>query len=113
MDKITRREFICLATVFGASAAWSVPFPKPSSVHWRERRDLFSEGVASGDPDSTSVLLWTRRNPIPTPARKLTVEVSQDPEFRRVVATHTVPISAESDWTCRVLVGGLAPARVY
>src|SRR6185369_9710009 len=113
MDKITRREFIYLATVFGASAAWSVPLPKPSSVHWRERRDLFPEGVASGDPDSNSVLLWTRRNPVPTPARKLTVEVSQDPDFRRVVATHNVPISAESDWTCRVLVGGLAPARVY
>ena len=113
VDKITRREFVYLAAMFGASAAWSVPFPKASAVHWRERRDLFPEGVASGDPDSTSVLLWTRRHPIPTPSRNLTVEVSQDPQFRRVVATHTVPISAESDWTCRVLVGGLTPARVY
>ena len=113
MDKMTRREFVYLAAMFGASAAWSVQFPEPSAVHWRERRDLFLEGVASGDPDSNSVLLWTRRNPIPAPSRKLTVEVSQDPQFRRVVATHTVPISAESDWTCRVLVGGLTPARVY
>jgi alkaline phosphatase D len=113
VDKITRREFVYLAAMFGASAAWSVTSPELSAVHWRERRDLFSEGVASGDPDSNSVLLWTRRHPIPTTSRKLTVEVSQDPQFRRVVATHTVPISAESDWTCRVLVGGLTPARVY
>jgi len=113
VDKITRREFVYLAAMFGASAAWSVTSPELSAVHWRERRDLFSEGVASGDPDSNSVLLWTRRHPIPTPSRKLTVEVSQDPQFRRVVATHTVPISAESDWTCRVLVGGLTAARVY
>src|SRR3954469_10418077 len=113
MDKISRREFIYLAAIFGASAAWSMPFPKASAVHWRERRDLFPEGVASGDPDSNSVLLWTRRHPIPTPSRKLTVEVSQDPQFRRVVATHTVPISVESDWTCRVLVGGLKPGQVY
>ena len=113
MNKIGRREFVYLATMFGASAAWSVPSPKPSAVHWRENRDLFPEGVASGDPDSNSVLLWTRRHPIPTPSRKLIVEVSQDQQFRRVVATQTVPISAEADWTCRVLVGGLKPAQVY
>lgn len=113
MGKITRREFVYLAAMFGASAAWSVPFPKASAVHWRERRDLFPEGVASGDPDSNSVLLWTRRHPIPSPSQKLTVEVSQDAEFKRVVATQIVPISAEADWTCRVLVGGLKPAQVY
>src|SRR6185437_12218213 len=34
-------------------------------------------------------------------------------EFSPGRATQSVPISAEADWTCRVLVGGLKPARVY
>ena len=113
MSSVTRRRFLELAALFGASAAWSSPIPKSSSVQWRERRDLFPEGVASGDPDSTSVLLWTRRHPSPTPANRLTVEVARDREFRSVIATQTVPISEAADWTTRVLVGGLKPAQVY
>ena len=82
----------------------------PSSLKWNERRDLYPEGVASGDPDSSSVLLWTRHAPN---AKNLTVEVAEDKSFRRVIATAPAPISAASDWTCRVLVGGLKPASVY
>jgi len=70
--------------------------------------------VASGDPTSDSVLLWTRRAPSGgDPVSKLTVEVAEDSSFQRVVAKASAPISAESDWTCRVLVGGLKPARIY
>src|SRR3954469_20391848 len=104
MDKISRREFVYLATLFGASAAWSMPFPKASASHWRERRELFPEGVASGDPDSHSVLLWTRRAPGTTPASMLTVEVALDSGFQNVVAEQSVPLYEVSDWTCRVLV---------
>ena len=111
---VTRREFLESAVLFGASVVWSRAFGQPSRVDWHERRDAYPEGVASGDPDSTSVLLWTRREPsIGTAARSLTLEVSMDPAFARVVATQKVDISADADWTCRVLVGGLQPAREY
>src|SRR5690242_14902571 len=110
---ITRREFLAMAALFGAEAAWGRSVGAPSKVSRRERRDLFPEGVASGDPDSNSVLLWTRRNPQPEPAKELTVEVALDEAFQRVIATQKVPLSADSDWTCRVLVGGLKPAQVY
>ena len=43
----------------------------------------------------------------------LTVEVAEDDAFRRVVANASAPVSPESDWTTRVLVGHLKPARVY
>jgi alkaline phosphatase D len=43
----------------------------------------------------------------------LKVEIAEDEKFSRVVATAQPPISAESDWTCRVLVGGLKPSHVY
>jgi alkaline phosphatase D len=114
MMKITRRSFLQTAIAMGASAAWGQPSATPSNVSWHERRDCYPEGVASGDPDSNSVLLWTRRPPTArNAAQKLTVELAEDERFRRVVATADAPISEASDWTCRVLVGGLKPARVY
>ncbi len=114
MSPITRREFLQLAAVIGATAVWGEPLSALPGGPWKERRDLFPEGVASGDPDSHSVLLWTRRPPSgDTPMPKLRVEVAEDEGFRRVVATSDVAIAADADWTCRVLVGGLKPARVY
>ena len=98
----------------GATAVWGQPTPARSRIAWHERRDVYPEGVASGDPDSSSVLLWTRRPPLGGQAvARLTVEVAEDEGFTRVIATAVAPILEASDWTCRVLVGRLAPARVY
>jgi alkaline phosphatase D len=114
MSSITRRSLIGVAASLGAAAAWCGPVKKKSKTQWRERRDLFPQGVASGDPDSTSVLMWTRRPPVDgQPVAGLNVEIAEDNSFDRVVATASAPVSAASDWTCRVLVGGLKPARVY
>jgi alkaline phosphatase D len=114
MSSITRRSFLGMAAAIGATAAWGDPLGTKSRLAWHERRELFPEGVASGDPDSTSVLLWTRRPPGGGRATsKLNVEVAEDERFTRVVATAVAPVSEASDWTCRVLVGGLKASRVY
>ena len=114
MSSINRRTFAKLAVAIGATAAWGDLFGAPSRVTWRERRDLFPEGVASGDPDSSSVLLWTRcPQGEKNAAFELHVEVAEDQSFKHVVATSSTPVSAASDWTCRVLVGGLKAAQVY
>jgi alkaline phosphatase D len=113
MGRVNRREFIKQAAACGAALAWGSMGAHASSIRWRERRDLYPEGVASGDPDSGSVILWTRR-PFDKGERQiLTVEVAEDEGFRRVVARARVPVSPATDWTARVLVGGLKPARVY
>jgi alkaline phosphatase D len=114
MARKSRREFLKTAVALGATAAWGRDFASASTVAWKERRDLYPEGVASGDPDSHSVLLWTRRAPIDDVfVDKLRVEVAEDEKFERVVASTDAPISKDADWTCRVLVGGLKPKRVY
>jgi len=114
MAPITRRQFLKTAMLVSASAVWAKHFATASTLSWHERRDLFPEGVASGDPNSNSVLLWTRRAPEgQQQPSHLRVEVAEDQDFHRVMATQSVPISAEADWTCRVLVGGLKPARPY
>ena len=114
MAKVSRRKFVETAVALGATAAWGSSLAFASTVTWKERRDLYPEGVASGDPDSHSVLLWTRRAPIDDAfIDKLRVEVAEDEEFERVVARADAPIGKDADWTCRVLVGGLKPRHVY
>jgi len=109
---ISRRSFLETAAALGATLAWVGP-ARGSQVEWQERRALYPQGVASGDPDPHSVILWTRRPFAEGARRRLTVEVAEDEAFRRVVAQAQAPVSAAADWTARVLVGGLAPARVY
>ena len=109
---LSRRDFIQVAAAMGASLAWTAK-ARASRSSWREARSFYPQGVASGDPDAHSVLLWTRR-PFDTGGRQLlTVEVAEDQAFKRVVAQARAPVSAESDWTARVLVGGLKPRHVY
>jgi alkaline phosphatase D len=111
---ISRRAFIQTAIALGATAAWGKNYPTRSNAPWHEQRGFYPEGVASGDPASDSVLLWTRRPPRDGSVMdKLKVEVAEDESFTRVVAFAEAPISEASDWTCRVLAGGLKPARVY
>src|SRR5690349_4474791 len=109
---LSRRDFIQAAAAMGASLAWSGR-ARASRVNWRERRDLYPEGVASGDPDETSVILWTRRPFADANRHILTLEVAEDEAFRRVIAKATAPVSASADWTTRVLVGRLKPSKVY
>jgi alkaline phosphatase D len=114
MTTITRRSFMEMAIALSATAAWGQPTATRSKVPWHERRDFYPEGVASGDPASDSVILWTRRPPRDSSVvDRLHVEVAEDKSFTRVVASAEAPLSEASDWTCRVLAGGLKPARIY
>lgn len=114
MPTIHRRQFLKLATALGATLAWGGAIAHPSKSGWRERRDLYPQGVASGDPDADSVLLWTRRPYADgRESALLLVEVAEDPAFTRVIATTSAKVQAASDWTCRVLVGHLPPASEY
>jgi alkaline phosphatase D len=74
---------------------------------------LFSHGVASGDPLSDSVILWTRVSP-DDPAAELFFEVALDPEFgMRVAADWVGPPDASRDNTFKLDLDGLAPATTY
>ncbi len=111
---ITRRHFLKSASLLGASLAFNDGGTWQSAHAWHERRDLYPEGVASGDPRPDSVVLWTRRPPVNgDAAKRLTVEIAEDEGFARVVASAQARLTDASDWTCRVLAGGLAPARLY
>ena len=79
--------------------------------------EIFSHGVASGDPTEAGALLWTRVTPTPEavpgsgagPDCSVEWEVASDESFQRVVARGTVTTGAQRDHTVKVDVQGLAP----
>jgi alkaline phosphatase D len=114
MKPMNRREALKLAAAIGATLAWRPSLDSIGSMARTERRDLFPEGVASGDPYPDSVIIWTRRPPVSgNAASGLRAEVATDDAFAHIVATAHVSLSADSDWTCRVLAAGLEAAHEY
>ncbi len=74
----------------------------------------FPQGVASGDPRETSVVLWTRAIPMSGTADvPLKVEVATDAGFATVVVMQNITAPASSDHTVRVVVTGLAADTIY
>src|SRR5437868_15138313 len=111
---VNRRKFIQASFTIGyaitTTKGWANKLPTLAT----ERRDLFPQGVASGDPTADSVILWTRRPPVKdSAAKKLIAEISATPDFKKILAGGTADISADSDWTCRFLVTDLKPNREY
>jgi alkaline phosphatase D len=74
-----------------------------------EAAGSFPHAVASFEPTTTSVLLWTRL------ARGTEVDwtIARDPGLADAVASGTATTSAERDHTVVVDVGGLEPATSY
>ena len=71
----------------------------------------FTHSVASGEPDGDSVLLWTRY--VGTADTVLTCELSETPDFARIVGGTMVVAGFGSDWTAKAVVSGLRPATRY
>src|SRR3954467_12755298 len=110
--EMNRRQFAALAAAMGASLAFGPG--RAGAAPWREQRPAYPQGVASGDPDAHSVILWTRRAPEGgASSYRLAVEVAEDPDFARVVARGNTTVDAGTDWTCRFLAAGLRPSREY
>lgn len=74
----------------------------------------FTHNVASGEPASDSMLLWTRYVPSASVDEvRLDVELALDPDFTRVVSVGSVRAAAHRDWTAKLTVDGLQPRTTY
>src|SRR6478672_12701807 len=101
---ISRRKFLQSSLLFGFAIATKEGWANQLASLATERRDLYPQGVASGDPTATTVILWTRRPPVNgSAAKKLIVEISKTPAFKKILAGGSTQINAEADWTCRFL----------
>ncbi|MEM8907051.1 MAG: alkaline phosphatase D family protein, partial [Bacteroidota bacterium] len=72
----------------------------------------FYHGVASGDPLTDRVIIWSR---VTTQEPTVNVEwqMALDPEFTQVVATGNLDTDASRDYTVKIDVAGLAPNTTY
>lgn len=74
----------------------------------------FYHGVASGDPTSSSVLLWTRYTPSDTTATyDINWKIATDTNFNNVVDSGVVITFAGVDFTVNVEVTGLTAGMTY
>lgn len=110
---LTRRQFIwsTAASAVGI-AALHAQRPEPSGA------GVFRHGVASGDPLTDRVVLWTRITPGVDAAQSGTAvdvqwRIAIDPSVAQVVARGSIRTAAEHDFTVKVDAGGLQPGRPY
>lgn len=108
---LSRRDF--LYTAAAVTAAW------PASARTQQgdanvRR--FAHGVASGDPRTDRVIIWTRVSP-PAPNSTQPIDVvwtiATDERFANIVGGGTAAASAGRDYTVKVDAAGLRPGQTY
>ena len=102
-----RRRFLTAA----ARSGLVLPFARPLPVLGQPR--VFAHGVASGDPLSDRVLLWTRVSGSTDDRVPVGWEVARDPDFRETVAAGETATGPERDYTVKVTAPGLEPGMTY
>ncbi|MFB9904156.1 alkaline phosphatase D family protein [Allokutzneria oryzae] len=124
-DSPSRRTFLGLAGVSAAAVVLGTGAPAHAFTPGGDDvpADPFRLGVASGDPEPDSVVLWTRLAPEPLaadghggmPRRPVDVhyEVAEDPGFARVVRRGHAVASPELAHSVHPEVHGLRPGREY
>jgi alkaline phosphatase D len=109
---LSRRRFIGSAAA--AAAMW--PLPAPAQTPGEPGR-LFRHGVASGDPLTDRVILWTRVTTPPTRSATGPVTVrwllAADEQLRRVVVRGEAQATPERDFTVKIDAAGLEAGRTY
>ncbi len=75
----------------------------------------FGLGVASGDPDHQSVVLWTKVFPVAGSVDpvSLAYDISLDEAFTEVVGSGLVDASPDDAFTTRAIVSGLSSGRQF
>ena len=109
-----RRKFLKAALTTGAASgllfsAWGSKVL--AALADPESSQLFSHGVASGDPTHDSVLLWTRV--LPSGSATVDWELATDPDFTQMQQRGTTAATAARDHTVKVVVEDLQPGETY
>jgi alkaline phosphatase D len=113
--RLDRRNALKLLTVgAGARALASAPEAAAQTAA-AQTPAAFHHGVASGDPLTDRVILWTRATPPEGAPARLGVGwvVAEDPQLTRVVAKGQAETGPDRDFTVKVDVAGLKPGRDY
>jgi alkaline phosphatase D len=105
---LTRRDFLASSLALGA-------YPLVGRTQNASSNPVFRHGVASGDPLTDRVILWTRVTPATRETGSIEVEwtVARNPDMSRVVGRGSIPTSAERDYTVKIDASALEPGATY
>lgn len=116
---LNRREFLAGVGSF-AGLSFIQPYERILAARPRFDANPFSLGVASGDPNSSGVVLWTRLAPDPLNgggmdphAVEVRWQVAADEGMRKIVKQGKAQAVPELAHSVHVEVNGLEPARTY
>lgn len=114
MAPLTRRELLRAAAAMAALPALAA-CDDGSSDGDASVPATFPQGVASGDPLSDAVILWTRAVPEDAAQTRVPLQwvVARDAALRDIVASGSAMAPAEQDYTLKLDVQGLAPGTTY
>lgn len=122
MRRLTRRDFI-RASALGMGAVvvssgltgCGGSSSNRNSDNGNERLVAFHHGVASGDPQTQGVILWTRVTPEDGDTSPVSVswEVASDADFTQLVNEDSTEVRQAYDYTLKVDVQGLEPGKTY
>jgi len=111
MRHISRRGFISTSS----AALGALPLIRSVDAFAEAIDPVFRHGVASGDPLTDRVILWTRVTPPAgvTSPQNVSWELARDEKFTRIVTRGEVQTGAARDFTVKVDAFGLEPATFY
>ena len=104
-----RRHFLGLAAGSAVGGALGLA---PRKLEANEG-GVFQHGVASGDPTTGSVILWTRLSGIDSDRVEVIWKLATDPDLRDVVATGGAVTGPDRDYTVKVDAVGLDAGTQY
>jgi alkaline phosphatase D len=116
MQQLSRRQFLKSSAFTATTIAISTSLS--ACISQADKQNLssvsFNYGVASGDPSSGSVILWTHAEPQKkSQVVNIQWELASDREFTQVVRSGLVSSKQNQDFTAKVDVQDLSPATDY
>jgi alkaline phosphatase D len=111
MRHISRRGFITSSGV----ALGALPFVRSIGSLAQVANPVFRHGVASGDPLSDRVILWTRITPRGpgAAAQRVNWLIARDEKLAQVVARGGIETGSARDYTVKIDATGLEPGTTY
>ena len=113
MMKLSRRDFIKISALTACSLVVSTGLSGCANI-WNPIDVKFSHGVASGDPLTDKIIIWTRL----TPAEeidflRLGYEVSKDKNFTTLTHSGEITTNKTEDYTVKIDLQNLDEDTVY
>ena len=109
--KITRRHALQTALLGSTAACANNPVMTPFKALRRKTTPLFVYGVASGDPQSTSVVIWTHVDVGTNDAVTVVWETAEDEAFTTMRAKGEALTGPSRDYTVKVVLTDLQPGE--